>query len=114
MKAIIRLTNKDDDIIEVVGEDLTIYVNPLTSLLEVIDRAASDRVIFSSTRQCVKCAYIWNGEDLPVCNNMGEIKDGKYDEFGFFNPFSAKYEEKSEDCTSPADWQKVGDKWKKH
>lgn len=67
MKAIIKLTDKNDDIIEVVGEDLTIYFNPLTSLLEVIDRAASNRVIFS-TRQSVKCAYIWNGEDMLLPN----------------------------------------------
>lgn len=80
MKAIIKLTNRDDDddVIEVVGEDLTIYFNSLTSVLEVIDRAASDRVIFSG-KQNVICAYIWNCEDLPVCNtrqsDRGESED---------------------------------------
>lgn len=38
---------------------------------------------------------------VDKCENMN--KDDKYDEFGFFNPFSAKDEEKSEDCISPAE-----------
>ena len=73
MKAIIKMINNDTiDTIEVVGEDLTIFFSGITSALEVIDRAASDRVIFS-TKQNVLCAYIWNCEDLPVCNK--EDKD---------------------------------------
>lgn len=63
MKAVIKTI--DNDTIEVVGEDLTIFFNGLLYVLEIIDRAASDRVIFS-TKQDVKYAYIWNCEDLPI------------------------------------------------
>ena len=63
MKAIIKMFDSED--FEVVGEDLHISVNALLSIFEIIDRA-SNRVIFSSHKEDVKCAYIWNCEDLPV------------------------------------------------
>lgn len=35
-------------------------------------------------------------------------EDNKYDEFGFFNPFSVRDEEKSEDCISPTGAESMG------
>lgn len=72
MKAVIKMVD-DNNTVEVVGEDLTIFVNVISSLLEVIDRSASDRVIFSAYKADVKCAYIWNCEDIPV----REVKNDK-------------------------------------
>lgn len=63
MKAIIKMFDGED--FEVVGEDLHISVNALLSILEIIDRA-SNRVIFSANKVNVRCAYIWDIEDLPV------------------------------------------------
>lgn len=70
MKAIIEMNGKN---IEVLGKDLTIDSNMLTSEIYVVDRA-DDRRVFSGHKSVVDCVRIIDNMDNTVVGYLSAIR----------------------------------------
>lgn len=70
MKAIIEMNGKN---IEVLGKDLTIDSNMLTSEMYVVDRA-DDRRVFSSHKSLINCICIIDNTNDVITGYLSAIR----------------------------------------